>query len=81
MQGNSCELLIPKRPHPVVALAALAFTVVGTHIHFALTVALAALAFAIAAKPGRAYPLMEEKGICGITPLHALSDARSRSDA
>ena len=53
MQGNSCELLIPKRPHPVVALAALAFTVVGTHIHFALTVALAALAFA--ARPVRAY--------------------------
>ena len=45
MQGNSCELLIPKRPHPVVALAALA----------ALTVALAALAFAIAARPVRAY--------------------------
>ena len=58
-----------------------AFTVVETHFLFALTVALAALAFAIAAKPGRAYPLMEEKGICGITPLHALSDARSRSDA
>ena len=61
----------PQRGSPKVA-AHLFFTVLDLQIHFALTVALTAPAFVITAKPRPAYPLMEERGICGISVLHAL---------